>query len=257
MSHAVRIFSHAISMVFRDFSATVRATSAGILLIAVGSALLIAVTPGLLSGVTTLPDPFVPSSDAESDINFALIIPAFLLMAVGYLMMIAAWHRFVLLPPERRGEGFTPSAGIVLGYLGRSILLGLVLGLIAIPIFIPVGIVGAAAGEVVASLVAIPLVALLGWVFFRWSLILPACTIGHKMKFSESWEASRPLAGTIFGIMIILAVFDFALNTVLSSILTDNIVSGLISVIVSLLYALVSASILTTIYGIAVEGRDV
>ena len=59
MSYAVRIFTHAVSMVFRDFSATVRATYAGLLLIALGSALLIAVAPGLASGVTTFDNPEV------------------------------------------------------------------------------------------------------------------------------------------------------------------------------------------------------
>ena len=77
------------------------------------------------------------------------------------------------------------------------------------------------------------------------------------MTFKESWDASKPLTVTIFWIMIILAVVDFALNGAMAVILSDNIVSGLIAVIVSLLYALVSASILTTLYGIAVEGRDV
>ncbi|GGX56368.1 hypothetical protein GCM10007385_26340 [Tateyamaria omphalii] len=253
MSYAIRIFVHAVSMVFRDLGATFRATSAGIVLIAVGAGLLIATAPGLASGVTNLDD-----TEALSTIsNFGLLIPAFLLMAIGYLMMIAAWHRFVLLPLEQRDEGYTPSAGIVLGYLGRSILLGLLITLIALPLFVPVGLVGAGAGEVMAGIVAIPLVVLLGWLLFRWSLILPACTIGRKMTFRESWDASKPLALTIVGIMIILAAVDFGLNFALGTILTDNIVSGLISIIVSVFYALVSASILTTLYGIAVEGRDV
>ncbi|WP_223274742.1 hypothetical protein [Tateyamaria sp. syn59] len=257
MSYAVRIFTHAVSMVFRDFSATVRATWAGLAVLAIGSAILFVVEPGLATGMTTLEDPFTDSSIEVRDINFGLLFPAALMLIVGYIMMIAAWHRFVLLPPDRRHEGFTPSAGIVLGYLGRSLLLGIVIMLLAIPIFIPVGLAAAGAGDVIASLVAIPAFAVLGWIFFRWSLILPACTIGHKMSFSDSWQATKPLAATIFGIMIILAVVDFLLNLAGDAILTDNIVSGLISVIVSLLYALISASILTTLYGIAVEGRAV
>ncbi|WP_299611948.1 hypothetical protein [uncultured Tateyamaria sp.] len=253
MSQAIRIFTHAVSMVFRDLGATLRATSVGVILIALASALLIAIAPGLASGVTTFDDP-----EALAQIpNFGLVVPAFFLMAIGYLVMIAAWHRFVLLPNDRRDEGFTPNAGIVLGYLGRSILLGLAVGLLAIPLFVVIGIVGAGAGEVVASIVAIPLIALMGWLLLRWSLILPACTIGRKMTFKESWEASKPLAGTIFVIMIILAVVDFALNFAMAAVITDNVISAIISIIVSVLYALVSASILTTLYGIAVEGREV
>jgi len=253
MSDAVRIFTHAFSMVFRDFAATVRATSVGIILIAAAAAMLIVVAPGLASGAVGFDDP-----DSLSELsNFGLIIPAFLLMGIGYLMMVAAWHRYVLLPADRREEGFTPSADIVLGYLGRSILLGLAIGLIAIPVFIPIGIVGATAGEMMAGLVAIPLIAFLGWLFFRWSLILPACTIGRKMRFRESWDATKPLATTILGIMIMVAVLDFGLNFVLAALISDNAISAIISVTVSVLYALVSASILTTLYGIAVEGRQI
>ncbi|APX11851.1 hypothetical protein [Tateyamaria omphalii] len=253
MSYAIRIFTHAISMVFRDLSATVRATSAGILLIALGAGLLVVMAPGLASGVTTFNSP-----EAFNSIpNIEFVLPAFLLMAIGYMMMIAAWHRYVLLPPERRDEGFTPSAGIVLGYFGRSLLLGLAVGVLAIPIFIPVGLIAASMGDRVAEIALIPMVALLGWLLLRWSLILPACTIERKMSFGDSWRATKPLAGTILGVLIIFVLIDFVLNLVLGAIITDSVISGIISVIVSLLYALVSASILTTLYGIAVEGRDV
>lgn len=256
MSQALRIFTHAISMVFRDLGATLRATSVGVTLVAVAVVMLIVAAPDMLGGLMALD---TGNADGMIDIpNIGLVLPAFLLMTVGYLMMVAAWHRYVLLPNERRDEGFTPSAGIVLGYFGRSLLLGIAIGLLAIPVFIPVGIIAAATGsDTVAAIAAIPLFALLGWMLLRLSLILPACTIGHQLTFSASWQATKPLAGTIFGIMILFAVLDFALNFALELVITQNLVSGLISVIVSVFYALVSASILTTLYGIAIEGREV
>ena len=56
---------------------------------------------------------------------------------------------------------------------------------------------------------------------------------------------------------VLIAILDFVLNFALGVVVTQNMASALISVIVSVLYALVSASILTTLYGIAIEGREV
>ncbi|WP_415402481.1 hypothetical protein [Tateyamaria sp. SN3-11] len=253
MSDAFRIFTHAISMVFRDLSATLRATYMGIALIAGSVILLVIAAPGSFTQLV-----MQDSTDVTNISNVGLVILAFFLMAVGYLTMVAAWHRFVLLPADRRDEGFTPGAGIVLGYLGRSLLLGILIGVLAIPVLIPVGLVAAGTGsDALAGLVAIPLFAVLGWVFFRLSLILPACTIGHNLTFRESWQATAPLVVTIFMLMIVMAIVDFALNIVMGALPLTSIIGGVVTVVISVLYALVSASILTTLYGIAIEGREI
>ncbi len=253
MSDAIRIFSHAISMVFRDFGATLRATSVGVALVALSVVALIASAPASFGTLIT------QSFDTDAVIpNVGLVVAAFLLMAIGYLTMVAAWHRYVLLPQDQRSGGFTPSAGIVLGYLGRSILLGLLMMLLAIPVFIPVGIIAAATNSVLVSAIAsIPAIAILIWVFLRLSLILPACTIHHDMKIRASWDATKDLSGTIAMLTIIMALADFLINQVLGLLPSASILGGVVSVVISVLYALVSASVLTTLYGIAVEGRDV
>lgn len=254
MTDAIRIFTHSFAMVFRDLNATLRATYVGIAMIAAGVVMLIVAVPedfgGLMAQTETI--------NVAQDANVLMMLAGFFLIGIGYLTMIAAWHRYVLLPANERKGGFTPSAGIVLGYLGRSILLGLLVGLLAIPVLIPVGIVGTATGSVLAgSIVAIPLFALLGWVLFRLSLILPACTIGHNMKLKDSWQATAPFARTILGLVVLLVLINFAFELATSVLPLTSIVGGLISVVVSVLYALVSASILTTMYGVAVEGRQI
>ncbi|MEL7201775.1 MAG: hypothetical protein AAGK25_09265 [Pseudomonadota bacterium] len=255
MSYAIRIFTHAISMVFRDLGATLRATWVGISLIAASVALILFAAPtrfGSLITQTTL---------TESDLsgaNIGVVALGFLMMVIGYLMMIAAWHRFVLLSAGDRDQGFTPSFGIVMGYLGRSILLGLTVALLAIPAFVPVGIIAGATGsDQIAAFAAIPIFALLGWVLFRLSLILPACTIDVRLTFKDSWQATAPLAGTILGLMILLALADFVLDRAVGLLPHDSVPGGIVSITVSVFYALVSASILTTLYGIAIERREI
>ncbi|WP_299200827.1 hypothetical protein [uncultured Tateyamaria sp.] len=254
MSNAVRIFTHAFTMVFHDLGATLRATYVGVSLVALSVVLFLTLAPNMFGSMmlATETDAFNP--DAFGNAGAAVV--AILVMAVGYIMMVAAWHRYVLLPEGQRDGGFTPGAGIVLGYFGRSLLLGIIVGIAAIPLFVPLGVIASAGNDILTNLVAIPLFAILGWVLLRLSLILPACTIGKDMKLTESWAASRPLSGAIIGLTIILGVVDFVLNLVISALPAPYIL-GVVSVITSVLFALVSASILTTLYGIAVEGREV
>lgn len=254
MSYAVRIFTHAVSMVFRDLGATLKATYAGVTLIAVSVVLFLSFAPDLFDQM--IPGGSQDTIDAYMVSNAATAFLAILLMAVGYIMMVAAWHRYVLLPDDQRHHGFTPGAGIVIGYIGRSLLLGIIVGIAAIPLFIPLGIVASSGSGLLTNLAAIPLFAVLGWILLRLSLILPACTIGRNIKLTESWAATRPLSVAIIGLTLILGVVDFLLNTVINT-LPGPYIGGVVSVVTSILFALVSASILTTLYGIAIERREI
>lgn len=81
----------------------------------------------------------------------------------------------------------------------------------------------------------------------------------HRAKLSvrESWNASGPLSSTIFGLTVPLAIPGFANNQVMALLLLPNAAGEVIGVTVSLLFALVSASVFTTLYGIAVENRSI
>ena len=58
-------------------------------------------------------------------------------------------------------------------------------------------------------------------------------------------------------LMIIVAIADFVLNLAMGALPLTSVIGGLVTVVFSVLYALVSASILTTLYGIAIEGREI
>ena len=253
MNDAIRIFTHAFSMVFRDIGATLRATWLGVAMIAGAAVGLIVVAPAQFSQFV------LQTGDGSFDVpNVGLVLLAFLVMVIGYLVMVISWHRFVLLPGGQRTDNFAPSVGILLGYVGRSILLGLLMLLLVIPVFIPVGMIAAATGSLVLSAIAtIPALAVIVWVFLRLSLILPACTISHDLKITESWRATKPLSGTIAVLTVVMVLLDFVINQALGALPATNILVGMIAVVTSVLYALVSASVLTTLYGIAVEGREI
>ena len=155
MSYAIRILLHAVTMVCRDPAATVRATYVGIALIAASVVGLLVAAPSNGPQLLTQQVEFTTGLS-----NPVLVIACFIIMALGYLMMVAAWHRYVLLPEDKRAYAFTPDAAVVLGYFGRSILIGLLLMLLSLPVFVPVAALAAATNSVALSAIAsIPAIA--------------------------------------------------------------------------------------------------
>lgn len=245
MPKALPVFVHSVSMIFADFGASLRATSQGLAVAAIA----LVIIAFMLSGS--------PANTTDPSGVWRLLAMN-CVMLVGLAIMIAAWHRYVLLPEEERGDGFTPSIGIVLGYLGRSILLALVVSLVSVPFFlIAASAIGGGGSSIMLELVTLPLNIALGWLLLRWSLILPACAIGRKLSVRDSWNATEPLSGTIFGLTVLLAGLGLAMNLILKALLPLNVAGEVIGIAASLLFALVSASVLTTLYGIAIEGRSI
>ena len=89
----------------------------------------------------------------------------------------------------------------------------------------------------------------------RISLVLPAAAIGVPMKISESWQATEGENMAIFKLALMLTAISsvvglftnaIALNTV--GILLGQFFNGLLG--------LYSVSIITTLYGVLIEKRD-
>jgi hypothetical protein len=174
-----------------------------------------------------------------------------------------SWHRFILLEEY---SGLLPSlAGRPIGaYVWRSILLGLVMVLLAIPLsivaglviapFMSLGVNGVLIGGV---LVGIILGTILGWLWLRLAVVLPATAVGKSMKMGESWSATAKLSGKIFGVILILTLLNGAATAVISLIGVQlSLVAQALNIIVTWVQLMIGVSVLTTLYGHLVEGRD-
>ena len=204
------------------------------------------------------PSYFIQDVDPTS--TNALPADAFLfqLLTLVVTMWVAvAWHRFVLL--EEYPAGVLPAfhGGRMLAYFGYGILLGLVVGFATILMGTLVGL--ALFWAPVLMLAGIMVVAIAGaWAFYRLSPILPAAAIGKKMQLKEAWAATKPLSGAILSAMIVFVVTIFALallGALIGGIIP--ILGGLILLAFNWLYILLGVSFLTTLYGVAVEGRSI
>ncbi len=164
---------------------------------------------------------------------------------VAYPYLAAAWHRIVLRPDAVR-----PSKGQVADYLGRL----LQQSIIVTPLFIALGFFfvwhSAPPAGGMMDIANYGFGALLGWIFLRIGLVLPAASVGRTdFGISQSWRATKG-AGLA---LVLVAAFEMALWTVCDKIIQGaDAVSGLLGVgteaVLWPLPFLVGLAILTKLY---------
>lgn len=208
-----RLFTGAIKALFSDFDAFVRICWAWYLLIAVLS-VLSSVLLGAASSAAALP------------------IAVIWLAASGSIAV--AWHRNLLLR-ERPGLVHLQFGGRELRYVGKTILLLLI-------IVVPFSIVGTIIGGVLgasgvggAQAVLLGLLVLFGIffvlpLFMRVSLILPATALDEKLGIAEAFRDSKGLGlpMAIAGVLLILLVgaINFVLGFVGGALDGGSVVGG-------------------------------
>ncbi|WP_010141479.1 hypothetical protein [Oceanicola sp. S124] len=190
--------------------------------------------------------------------NWLSFITFMVVGAVAYLWIAVAWHRYVLLREE--GAGWVPRfrSDRMLGYLGRGILLVL---LMVIPAMIMGILVGALAMSGSFALVFIGSVVItfaLMVIFYRLSPVLPATALGEPLKMKEAWAKTRGAGWDI----ALLALITAVINSVLQAVGELGGDPGapltvIYAIVTGWLQFMVGLSILTTIYGHYVEGRSI
>lgn len=177
----------------------------------------------------------------------------------GSIWIAVAWHRFVLL--EEVPDGYLPKlhSRNMLEYLGVVFMIVLVL-------MIPVLALSLVAGVLLAPLIALnqafailfplaflPVVAL----FFRLSPMLPGAALGRSLKMADALNVTRPFAKAIWGLAAIELVLSMVLNLSVEFIFPSNMAFLIIeNAILGWVVMMVNASLLTTIYGVAIEERE-
>lgn len=201
----------------------------------------------------------IPSGELAAAILIALVV----LMFVSSWVAVG-WHRYVLLEEY---PGLLPGlAGRPVGaYLGRMILLTVVLVLCAIPISIVVGLLmspfliagSSAFAGVFGALVGVAMAAVFSWLWLRLGLILPAIALGKPMTLRMSWSATAPVSGAILVATLIVMAINFAVSLLLGPVFGGGAPGVVLSLIVDWISIMVGISMLTTIYGHIVEGREI
>jgi hypothetical protein len=280
------IFRHAVRMVFGNFGDALRVTGVPLLV----PAAVIFVATLIFAAAQT---PGQPQNFPA--IAVVLLIIGGLGLLIGSLWSIVEWHRYVLLE-ERPTIAPKFLASRILTYVGKGFLVGLLMIPVSLILGLMVGGVIAASflnsttpaftpqfvwkivvvSQLTNLVVSVPLFALM----YRLAPLFPAAALGIPMKVSEAWSKTSGQTGTLFGVAFlsvlalgILQIPQFAylfsigdkvdVAILMKNMATDNPFAagnpfwltayGLLTLWLQLI---VGASILTTIYGRYVEGRE-
>lgn len=236
-----KIFSHSVFLLKSNFKDAVRISSP-----------LIAVM--LLGFVLVGPKSYVGTSAGGAGQGIEIVLQ--LLSAIAGLWVAVAWHRYVLLEED---EGGLPAfhGGRMMAYLGAILILSLTLMLISVLLGFIVGFLTAAFQPLFwAGIIAISILGI--WVFYRLSPMLPGAAVGKWIGFSKSWETTSDISGPIMSAVFFYVLSAFVLGTFVALAMYVNFfVGAMVIVLMQLVYTLIGVSILTTIYGVSVEGRPI
>lgn len=241
-----QIFVHALRMVFGNFGPVMRLTLGPVALLLVGGGLIL----GTVAGVT--------AGGGGEALGALLILVFAVFAAVMVFWVIVAWHRFVLLEVYP-ADWFPPWPGpAVYRYIGKVVVLSLVVFLILIPAML------ISAGFTMASpalgvLFNFGLTALSSYLFYRFGVVLPAAAIDAPMGFGEAWRLTRDPDGGIVVLVLISAAFSTVLQVAALGLAATGmtVLPVAFGVFVGWLNLMVGASVLTTLYGHYVDGRAI
>ncbi|WP_377191899.1 hypothetical protein [Ruegeria meonggei] len=184
----------------------------------------------------------------------------FLCMAAVFVTVVfwivVSWHRFVLLEEYPRGVLPPFRFDRILAYLGRVLLLGLfAFGLMLPGMFI----VGAAMQASIPFGIA-AWILMMGclWVgFYRFSPVLPGTAIGKPVTFYDAWYATAGANGQILLLVLLSLIFQLLIQFLVGLLMFIPVIGLIIVVfVVMLVLPLINVSILTTMYGIFIEKRE-
>lgn len=256
MDYGIRLFRHVMAQVFGNLGQAAKISAVPIILFAGCAALLGAQSFGNLSSFSgTISMEEYEARFGEG--SFAQLMRLLWLLPIGIVVfawVAVAWHRYVL---TEEHSGVIPqfAASRVLGYVGRWLLIVLLLIISLIPVAIVVGIVLGVSGQSNSFFLNTALSFLASWVLVRWSLILPAWSVDRRMTIGESWKTTSEVSGEILVPILAFALIFPAIFLILG-LIPLGIVALPAAFFVFWIQMLVNLALLTTLYGNLAEGRE-
>ncbi|WP_375229420.1 hypothetical protein [Roseobacter sp. S98] len=249
-----KIFAHSVRMVLGNFRQVLHIT-VGPALIAVAAIVALFFVAGVPREVF---DENAGTIAHEPSAGF-LFLAAFVVVPIFFLIVLwiaVAWHRFILL--EEYPDQLLPPFRFdrILAYLGRSFLLGLIGAAFMLPVMF-VGVAFAQSAPLLGVPVLIVFILVIVLVFYRLSIILPAAAVGKPLPIGEAWAATRGETGTFIALLVVSLLFQLVVQIAFTLLAFVPVLGALLVVFASLLVLpMINVSILTTLYGVYIEKRE-
>lgn len=243
------VLRHAVKMMFHDIWATIRLTFLPMALGAFGGLLAVWVIGG--DGAQGLAFGDAVVSNART--KFVPLVFTIIYL-VCFCWAAVVWHRYILLA-ERPGAvlpGF--DIGRVLRYLGRALLVGIAAMAVMLPMMLLIMLtLGLGIGDgFIFSLVYMVLFVILSAGALSLSLVLPATAIGARLTFGEALGASRGRIGSFLLLALVLVIVG-GLSEFFP---VDGWPRAAVSIVGAWFSSTLGLSVLTTLYGVLVEKRE-
>jgi len=243
MDNGYKMLQHVVRQVFGNLGQAARLT----LLLTAGPMLALLYLPAQVAlGPGGMPQPQ----------NLGLVFVLFLINIVTSAWAAVGWHRYVL--REEYGSGVVPQwrGGNVRSYIGRLI----VLSLAVIAVLFGVGLVFIVLTMALQS-PAVVWIFMLGatvggsWLIVRLGLVLPAAAVGERLTLRESWNETRAVSTDILVPVVVLAIAISIASGAVNAIFGASVIGLVALALVYWLQILLNLSLMTTVYGMQVEGR--
>lgn len=190
-----------------------------------------------------------PQGDSLAIPGFSLgELPFFIAGTVPTVIFAVAWHRLMLLGPERGYPDGRPSwqhrhwafLGYSLAFSALYFLAGLIvgraLGSVASSV-LPVGTGSDGGGAILAiTMWALPMI-LVAWLVARLCFVLPATAVGERYGLGDSWRQTQGL-----GLRLMAAFVLLFICVVLPLVLMMNIVAVLATSLLGIVFGLASGA---------------
>ena len=252
-----RIVKHSVQMVLRNFQ---QALQIALLPGVIGMALLVGLA--MATGAwDSLQSPVSDLNPGPSNTDLggfgAFGISAMLIIWTIAFWIVVSWHRYVLL--EEMPQGWLPTfrADRVLAYVGLLLMLGLIAMVAMIPFGILLGMMGQSAPGLVVFVGFFYFIALILCIY-RLSVMLPASAIGQPITLATAWNKTEGTFGTLIVLLIVGGIFQVIVQVIFGLLMAIPVIGLALVLIPSILILpLINVSILTTMYGVYVEGRSI
>ena len=204
---------------------------------------------------------FGPENTVQMDSMDGVAMPSPLLVVLNIAILIAAlvvavaWHRFVLLEEETNTPFPAFHGPQVLAYFGKILLLVLAVMAVAFCVSIVIGLLSILSQVFLA--LYIPMGLALAWGFYRLSPILPAAAVGKPMTFREAWDTTEPYSTALFALIFVTFLVGLLVGLAFMLLAFVPIILVVVALVVNWFFMMLNISVLTTIYGVSVEGRQI
>ena len=244
-----RIFLHSVRIILNNFVPALRISVVPLGVVTLVSYFMIGVSDG------SFRDPM----DFSVQVSFWSIALPLLLYGFAACWVAIGWHRYVLLEEEPGPAWPRWHFGEFVAYIWAVIRL-FITALIFGFVFSFLGQVVLAATGVGSSTLLVVFFAwavLGGFLFTAISLVLPAAAVGEHIAISQSWTATfeKPLAVLVSVVLVTVftSIPDLLAGTALAPVLS----APGYQICASWIGMMLGVSILTTLYGVLIEGREI